>query len=274
MATHHSWSFGKIAITRLMAILSYATMESATRRSWSSDEVTISSPLRSDYSRDLITTGGMPSDEDDDKKRLVTATSQTRFRNGSRDQVSGSESGFRIRFMAEVGFRDRCLILESRQDRVSRSGSDFGIRVGVEVGVRFRDGGQVEFQDRGRGWVLELGSDFRTGVRISKRGQRRVTGRGSGLSFKSGSGFGTGSGSDIGIGVGVGYRDLGRISRQGSGSSLGWGLDLGFETRVKVGFQDGVRGQESRLGSDFKTRVEVEFSGWGSELGFRIRVGF
>ncbi|GMN28154.1 hypothetical protein TIFTF001_050516 [Ficus carica] len=53
-------------------------MKSAAHRSWSSGEVVISSSLRSDCGHDLITTDGMPSNEDDDKARLTTATSQSR----------------------------------------------------------------------------------------------------------------------------------------------------------------------------------------------------
>ncbi|GMN38855.1 hypothetical protein TIFTF001_008082 [Ficus carica] len=73
-----SWSSNKVAIVRLMAMLIYATTEYATRRLWSSDEVAISSPSRSDCSRDLITTDGMPTNKDDNKEWLATATSQSR----------------------------------------------------------------------------------------------------------------------------------------------------------------------------------------------------
>ncbi|GMN39869.1 hypothetical protein TIFTF001_009094 [Ficus carica] len=76
MAACRSWSFGKVAIARLTAISSYVMTESVVRHSWSSSEVAISSPSRSNYGRDLITTGGMPSD----KARLAIATSQSRQR--------------------------------------------------------------------------------------------------------------------------------------------------------------------------------------------------
>ncbi|GMN39637.1 hypothetical protein TIFTF001_008865 [Ficus carica] len=67
MAACHLWSSSKVVIVRLMAIPSYTTTKSAARRSWSSSEVVISLPMRSDCSRNLITTDGMPNDEDDDK---------------------------------------------------------------------------------------------------------------------------------------------------------------------------------------------------------------
>ncbi|GMN33696.1 hypothetical protein TIFTF001_004302 [Ficus carica] len=46
MAVCCSWCSGKVAVARLTAIPSYATMESTARRSWSSGEVAISSPSR------------------------------------------------------------------------------------------------------------------------------------------------------------------------------------------------------------------------------------
>ncbi|GMN37935.1 hypothetical protein TIFTF001_007228 [Ficus carica] len=74
MAACLSWSSGKVAITRLTTIPSYATMESAAHHSWSSGEVAISSPSRFDCGWDLITTDGMPNEEDDDKARYGDAT--------------------------------------------------------------------------------------------------------------------------------------------------------------------------------------------------------
>ncbi|GMN45033.1 hypothetical protein TIFTF001_014223 [Ficus carica] len=70
MVVCHSWSSGKVAIARQTTISSYAMTESAARLSWSFGEVTISSPSRSNYSHNLITVDGMPSDKDDNKARL------------------------------------------------------------------------------------------------------------------------------------------------------------------------------------------------------------
>ncbi|GMN30379.1 hypothetical protein TIFTF001_002768 [Ficus carica] len=73
MAACLLWSSSKVviarltAIPRLIAIPSYATMESAARRSWNSGEVAISLPSRSNCGHNLITINGMPSEEDDDK---------------------------------------------------------------------------------------------------------------------------------------------------------------------------------------------------------------
>ncbi|GMN49950.1 hypothetical protein TIFTF001_019118 [Ficus carica] len=77
MATCLSWSSDKVAIARLTVIPSNATTGSVVCRSWSSGEVVISSPSTSDCGRNLITTDGMPSEEDDDKARLATVTSQS-----------------------------------------------------------------------------------------------------------------------------------------------------------------------------------------------------
>ncbi|GMN58290.1 hypothetical protein TIFTF001_027401 [Ficus carica] len=74
MAACHSWSSGKAVIARLMAVPSYVTTKFAACRSWSSGKIIISSPSRSDCGRDLITTDGLPSDEDDDKAMLATVT--------------------------------------------------------------------------------------------------------------------------------------------------------------------------------------------------------
>ncbi|GMN49549.1 hypothetical protein TIFTF001_018717 [Ficus carica] len=74
-------SSGKVAIARQLTVISsYVTTESAARRSWSSGEVATSSSSTSDCSRDLITIDGMSSDEDDNKARLATLTSQSRQR--------------------------------------------------------------------------------------------------------------------------------------------------------------------------------------------------
>ncbi|GMN31641.1 hypothetical protein TIFTF001_003349 [Ficus carica] len=78
MAACLSWSSGKVAIARLTAIPSYVTMESAARHSRSFSEFVISSPLRFDCGCDIISTNGIPIKEDDNKARLVTATSQSR----------------------------------------------------------------------------------------------------------------------------------------------------------------------------------------------------
>ncbi|GMN23458.1 hypothetical protein TIFTF001_000130 [Ficus carica] len=77
MAACLSWTSDKVAIARLIAIPSYAMMESAVSHSWSSDKVAIFSPPRSNCGCNLITTDGMPNEEDDDKARLATATSQS-----------------------------------------------------------------------------------------------------------------------------------------------------------------------------------------------------